>query len=58
MSKITFIGAGSTVFAKNVLGDCMLVPALEGFEFARYDIDLQRLKDSEKMLTNSERKLE
>ncbi|PGQ05395.1 alpha-glucosidase/alpha-galactosidase [Bacillus cereus] len=52
MSKVTFIGAGSTVFAKNVLGDCMLVPALEGFEFALYDIDLQRLKDSENMLTN------
>ncbi|MGH0512796.1 alpha-glucosidase/alpha-galactosidase [Bacillus cereus] len=52
MSKITFIGAGSTVFAKNVLGDCMLVPALEGFEFALYDIDVQRLKDSENMLTN------
>ncbi|MBJ8005028.1 MULTISPECIES: alpha-glucosidase/alpha-galactosidase [Bacillus] len=52
MSKITFIGAGSTVFAKNVLGDCMLVPALEGFEFALYDIDSQRLKDSENMLTN------
>jgi alpha-galactosidase len=52
MSKITFLGAGSTVFAKNVLGDCMLVPALEGFEFALYDIDEQRLKDSENMLTN------
>ncbi|EEL50350.1 MULTISPECIES: alpha-glucosidase/alpha-galactosidase [Bacillus cereus group] len=52
MSKITFIGAGSTVFAKNVLGDCMLVPALEEFEFALYDIDVQRLKDSENMLTN------
>ncbi|MCM3690779.1 alpha-glucosidase/alpha-galactosidase [Neobacillus niacini] len=52
MSKITFMGAGSTVFAKNVLGDCMFVPALEGFEFALYDIDAQRLKDSENMLTN------
>ncbi|MBB2482117.1 alpha-glucosidase/alpha-galactosidase [Bacillus sp. APMAM] len=52
MSKITFLGAGSTVFAKNVLGDCMLVPALEGFEFALFDIDEQRLSDSEKMLTN------
>jgi alpha-galactosidase len=52
MSKITFLGAGSTVFAKNVLGDCMLVPALEGFEFALYDINEQRLKDSENMLTN------
>lgn len=52
MSKITFLGAGSTVFAKNVLGDCMLVPALEGFEFALFDIDEQRLRDSERMLTN------
>ncbi|MED1113330.1 alpha-glucosidase/alpha-galactosidase [Bacillus paramycoides] len=58
MSKITFIGAGSTVFAKNVLGDCMLVPALEGFEFALYDIDLQRLKDSENMLTNLKESLD
>jgi len=52
MSKITFLGAGSTVFAKNVLGDCMLVPALQGFEFALHDIDDQRLRDSEQMLNN------
>ncbi|MGR6126150.1 alpha-galactosidase [Paenibacillus sp. SER-28] len=52
MSKIAFIGAGSTVFAKNVLGDCMMVPALAGFEFALFDIDAQRLKDSENMLNN------
>ncbi len=52
MSKITFMGAGSTVFAKNVLGDCMFVPALAGFEFALFDIDEQRLKDSENMLNN------
>lgn len=50
MPKITFLGAGSTVFAKNVLGDCLLAPALRDSEFALYDIDLQRLKDSEKML--------
>ena len=29
MPKITFMGAGSTVFAKNVLGDSMMTPALE-----------------------------
>ncbi|MFA9457709.1 alpha-glucosidase/alpha-galactosidase [Halalkalibacter sp. AB-rgal2] len=52
MAKITFIGAGSTVFAKNVLGDCMFVEALNGFEFALHDIDETRLKDSEKMLLN------
>lgn len=55
MSKITFIGAGSTVFAKNVLGDCMQTPALQGFELALYDIDLQRLQDSENMLNNLKR---
>ncbi|WP_129729237.1 alpha-glucosidase/alpha-galactosidase [Ectobacillus funiculus] len=52
MGKITFLGAGSTVFAKNVLGDCMLTPSLQGFEFALYDIDLERLRDSENMLNN------
>jgi alpha-galactosidase len=52
MSKITFLGAGSTVFARNVLGDCMLTPALQGFELALFDIDHQRLKDSENMLNN------
>jgi len=52
MSKITFLGAGSSVFAKNVLGDVMLTPALQGFELALYDIDEQRLKDSENMLNN------
>lgn len=52
MSKITFLGAGSTVFAKNVLGDVMQTPALQGFELALFDIDAQRLKDSENMLNN------
>ncbi len=50
--KITFLGAGSAVFAKNVLGDCMLTPSVQGFEFALYDINAQRLKDSENMLNN------
>ena len=52
MPKITFLGAGSTVFAKSVLGDCMLTPALRDSHIALYDIDLQRLKDSERMLQN------
>jgi alpha-galactosidase len=55
MPKITFLGAGSTVFAKSVLGDCMLTPALEDSEIALFDIDLQRLKDSETMLKNINR---
>jgi alpha-galactosidase len=52
MPKITFIGAGSTVFAKNVLGDCMLTPALHEAEIALFDIDPVRLSDSERMLQN------
>jgi alpha-galactosidase len=52
MSKITFLGAGSTVFAKNVLGDCLSTPALQGFEIALFDIDSERLNDSELMLNN------
>ena len=46
MGKITFMGAGSTVFAKNVIGDSMLTPALRDFEFALYDIDGERLEES------------
>ena len=46
MGKITFMGAGSTVFAKNVIGDSMLSPALRDFEFALYDIDAERLEES------------
>lgn len=48
--KITFMGAGSTVFARNVLGDCMCTPALCEAEIALYDIDEKRLKESELIL--------
>lgn len=48
--KITFMGAGSTVFARNVLGDCMCTPALREAEIALYDIDAKRLEDSEIIL--------
>lgn len=50
MVKITFLGAGSTVFARNVLGDCMCTPALQHAEIALYDIDPARLEDSEIIL--------
>ncbi|MFS0837537.1 alpha-glucosidase/alpha-galactosidase [Paenibacillus sp. 1P03SA] len=52
MSKITFMGAGSTVFAKNILGDCMVTEALQGYELALFDIDGERLRDSETMLNH------
>ena len=51
MPKITFMGAGSTVFAKNVLGDSMLTPSLAESTIALYDIDAQRLNESYLMLT-------
>ena len=50
MPKITFMGAGSTVFAKNVLGDSMMTPALEESTIALYDIDAVRLDESYQML--------
>ena len=49
--KITFMGAGSTVFARNVIGDCMCTPCLRESEFALYDIDETRLKESELILS-------
>lgn len=48
--KITFMGAGSTVFARNVIGDCMCSEALRDSTFALYDIDGDRLKESEIIL--------
>ena len=44
--KITFMGAGSTVFVRNVIGDCMCTPALRDSTIALYDIDAERLEDS------------
>lgn len=44
--KLTFMGAGSTVFAKNVLGDVLRTEALWDCEIALYDIDPQRLEES------------
>ena len=44
--KITFMGAGSTVFVKNVLGDTLLTDALNDCEIALYDIDAHRLEES------------
>ena len=48
--KITFMGAGSTVFARNVIGDCMCSEALRDSVFALYDIDGERLEESRTIL--------
>ncbi|MBQ9729810.1 MAG: alpha-glucosidase/alpha-galactosidase [Clostridia bacterium] len=44
--KITFIGAGSTVFCKNVIGDCLLAENLPELEVALLDVDEKRLEES------------
>ncbi len=48
--KITFMGAGSTVFARNVIGDCMASEVLRDSVFALYDIDGERLNESKTIL--------
>ncbi|HEY0792688.1 MAG TPA: alpha-glucosidase/alpha-galactosidase [Chthoniobacterales bacterium] len=45
--KITFIGAGSTVFAKNLIGDILSFPELADSTICLFDIDPERLKTSE-----------
>ncbi len=49
MPKITFIGAGSTVFAKNLLGDILSYPELAGATISLYDIDEERLRTTERV---------
>ena len=48
--KLTFMGAGSTVFARNVIGDCLCVESLRSSTFALYDIDGARLEESRVIL--------
>ena len=57
MLKITFMGAGSTVFARNVLGDVMCSEALRECEIALYDIDAIRLDESCKILNTINRNI-
>jgi len=45
--RIAFIGAGSTVFMKNIVGDILQRPALAGATIALMDVDPHRLADSE-----------
>jgi alpha-galactosidase len=47
MTVITFIGAGSTVFTKNIAGDMLQRPALANAEIRLMDIDPRRLEESE-----------
>lgn len=45
--KIAFIGAGSTIFMKNIIGDIVQQKALSGAHFALMDIDAKRLAESQ-----------
>ena len=49
MVKIAIIGAGSTVFMKNIVTDIVLEPGLESAHIALHDIDAERLAVSEKV---------
>ena len=44
MPKVTFIGAGSAVFARQLMTDILAVDGLDEGEFALVDIDARRLK--------------
>lgn len=48
--KITFMGAGSTVFVRNVIGDTMMCDVFHDVEVALYDIDATRLRESHEIL--------
>ncbi|MGD8240082.1 MAG: alpha-glucosidase/alpha-galactosidase, partial [Armatimonadota bacterium] len=49
MPKISMIGAGSAVFAKNLLGDILQFPELSDCNVSLMDIDEARLQTSERM---------
>ena len=46
MPRIAFVGAGSTVFTRNLIGDVLAQPELAGSTFALMDVDRRRLETS------------
>lgn len=58
MPKVTFIGAGSTVFARNLMGDILSFPELAGSTITLFDIDEERLRTSEIVAHQMARALE
>ena len=47
MPKICLVGAGSTVFAQNILGDVLSTPSEQDYVISLFDIDPERLRTSE-----------
>ena len=58
MPKITFIGAGSTVFAQNLLGDILSFPELSDSTISLHDIDEERLRTTEIVAQKTAQRLE
>ena len=58
MPQIALIGAGSTVFAKNLLGDILSFPELSSSTIYLHDIDEARLRTSEIVANRLARTLE
>ncbi|MBS3994892.1 MAG: alpha-glucosidase/alpha-galactosidase [Alkaliphilus sp.] len=52
MSKICFLGAGSTIFAKNVLGDCIYTEDIKDLNIVLHDIDEKRLEESRALISH------
>jgi len=48
--RITFLGAGSTIFLKNLMGDSFFFDSLKNSEISLYDIDAKRLEESRLVL--------
>ncbi|MGA7130145.1 MAG: alpha-glucosidase/alpha-galactosidase [Chthoniobacterales bacterium] len=53
MPKITFIGAGSLVFTRNLTNDILLTPALSDSTIVLMDIDAQRLEQSRQIVQST-----
>ena len=58
VARVAFIGAGSVVFTKNLLGDILSFPELRGVEIALHDIDPDRLATAEAMARHVARERE
>ena len=52
MTKISFLGAGSTIFARNLMGDILSYPELQDVTLSLHDIDEERLATSEIVARN------
>jgi len=50
MPKVTYVGAGSAVFARQVITDILAIDGLDSGEFALVDIDAERLELSHRLV--------